>query len=596
MGRKNEQNKKQHKTKDAHSSKKLGELASTSICGNDISSSCLYVAGISIIYAGCLAPISLLIVAAVLFLYKKVYAEVGSALPLNGGAYNCLLNTTTKFRASIAACMSLLSYIATAVISGMTAVTYLSSIFESFSVNKIYGTIFILFIFAVITIIGIGESAAVATFFFLLHISTLIIFVVVGVIYVPSHLDTFINNWSIPSSDKLVKGLFFGFSAALLGISGFESSANFIEEQKPGVFVKTLRNMWVTVSVFNPLIAFLCIGILPIGSIGENKDYVLSFAANTMGQGWLKYLISIDATLVLSGAVLTSFVGVVGLVRRMALDRCLPQFLLKTGKRKTNYLIIICFFLLCTSIILITQGDLLTLAGVYTISFLGVMSLFAIGNMLLKVKRKKLKRIYSAGWLRVIVALMFTIAGIIGNITLEPKYLEYFLLYFIPALTVVGIMFIRIKILKAFLYIVKRIINALNKLNHRISRYIIHKIVEIRALKIVYFVSEVDSKTDLVNVMLYIRNNELTKRIWFIHVYEDKERVPANLEDDIRWVDDAFPDIIVDFELIQGKFCPELIEKISQDYKVPKNYMFIGTPGEHLGYSMDDFGEVRLII
>ena len=95
----------------------LGTWEATAICGNDITSSCLYVAAISATYAGAYAPISLLMVAVVLYLYRNVYAEVGDALPLNGGAYNCLLNTTTKAKASVAACMTLLSYIATAVIS-----------------------------------------------------------------------------------------------------------------------------------------------------------------------------------------------------------------------------------------------------------------------------------------------------------------------------------------------------------------------------------------------------------------------------------------------------------------------------------------------
>jgi hypothetical protein len=85
---------------------KLGQWSATAICGNDITSSCLYVAAICILAAGHLAPISLLVVVVVLYLYRKIYAEVGGALPLNGGAYNCLLNTTSKFRASIAACMT----------------------------------------------------------------------------------------------------------------------------------------------------------------------------------------------------------------------------------------------------------------------------------------------------------------------------------------------------------------------------------------------------------------------------------------------------------------------------------------------------------
>ena len=59
--------------------------------------------------------------------------------------------------------------------------------------------------------------------------------------------------------------------------------------------------------------------------------------------------------MVLSGAVLTSFVGVTGLVHRMTLDRCLPQFLLKTNKRGTTHRIIIAFFLLSVSVLFITH-------------------------------------------------------------------------------------------------------------------------------------------------------------------------------------------------------------------------------------------------
>ncbi len=65
----------------------LGEFASTAICGNDITSSCLYVSAISIGVAGCLAPLTLILVAGLLFLFRRIYAEVVGALPLNGGAY-----------------------------------------------------------------------------------------------------------------------------------------------------------------------------------------------------------------------------------------------------------------------------------------------------------------------------------------------------------------------------------------------------------------------------------------------------------------------------------------------------------------------------
>ena len=135
-----------------------------------------------------------------------------------------------------------------------------------------------------------------------------------------------------------------GFSAALLGISGFESSANFVEEQDVGVFRKTLRNMLITVAVFNPLISILSLNLLPLEQIISNKDYLLSEMAHLMGGDTLTLIVVIDAAAVLSGAVLTSFVGVTGLVQRMALDQCLPQFLLKKNRRGTSHRIIIAFF------------------------------------------------------------------------------------------------------------------------------------------------------------------------------------------------------------------------------------------------------------
>jgi amino acid transporter len=92
-------------TLDAAPSHRLGVWKATAICGNDITSSCLYVAALCSVYAGPYAPFALALVALVLYLFRNVYAEVGSALPLNGGVYNVLLNTTSKGKAAAAACL-----------------------------------------------------------------------------------------------------------------------------------------------------------------------------------------------------------------------------------------------------------------------------------------------------------------------------------------------------------------------------------------------------------------------------------------------------------------------------------------------------------
>jgi amino acid transporter len=151
-------------------------------------------------------------------------------------------------------------------------------------------------------------------------------------------------------------------------------------------------------------------------------------------------MVSVDAVLVLSGAVLTAYVGVTGLIRRMALDRCLPQFLLKENEiRRTNHWIILVFFGLCCSIVFITAGDIDTLAGVYSPSFLGVMALFALGNMLLKVKRRRLPRAVKASWAAVVVAFVMVVIGWLANAFGEWPRIDRLVVFFMYALVAVGV-------------------------------------------------------------------------------------------------------------------------------------------------------------
>ena len=303
----------------------MGELSATAICGNDITSSCLYVSALSIVYAGKWAGVALLLVAGVLFLFRKIYAEVVGALPLNGGAYNALLNTTSKRWASLAACLTLLSYMATAVISANEAMHYAHRLWSGLPILE--ATIGLLAIFMFFNILGIRECSQVAVIIFLTHILTLTLLILIGIIFLVSNsAQILFDNFRIPTEGNLLIALFYGFSAAMLGISGFESSSNFVEEQDDGVFPKTLRNMWIAITIFNPAMAFLALATVPISEVTGHQEALLAHIGLLTGGQWLARLVSLDATLVLSGAVLTSYVGVTGLVRRMTLDRCLPQF------------------------------------------------------------------------------------------------------------------------------------------------------------------------------------------------------------------------------------------------------------------------------
>ncbi len=580
---------------------KLSELPATAICGNDISSSVLYVSALSIMASGQYAWIVLLIVAGVLFLFKKIYAEVVGALPLNGGAYNALLNTTSKPMASLAATLTLLSYIATAVISASEAIHYLRNIAPVLPI--IAATALLLLIFMSITIMGITESSVVAMIIFFFHIVSLIILAGSIFIYLFSHgLGTFYaNNEHELIHGSLAKTIFWGFSAAMLGISGYESSANFVEEQKEGVFPKTLRNMWGVVSVFNPLMAFLALTIIPINEVSAHETNLLSHMGQITQGDTLATLISIDAFLVLSGAVLTSFVGVTGLIERMTLDRILPGNLLKKNRRGISYRIPIVFFLLCVSILMITRGGVEALAGVYTISFLSVMGLFGIGNILLKVKRAKLPRPEKATWLAVLLAISAVLCALTGNIIKpplpnEPANIVIFAEYFIPTIIFVGIMLNRIALLEILLRFIEYLFIPILKFVTKINQNIFKMIDNIQSQEFIFF-TRGDNLSNLNRVLLYIQNNEHTRKVKIVTVNEEEdESVMEKLEMDIEFLDREYPEVSIELKKIKGKFTPELIQDLSKEWNIPVNFMFIGSPGDRFPYRLEELGGVRLII
>lgn len=78
--------------------------------------------------------------------------------------------------------------------------------------------------------------------------------------------------------------------------------------------------------------------------------------------------------------MLTAYVGIDGLLYQMALDGCLPAFLLsKNSWRGTTHWIILSYLVLATSQVLLMEGDVDALAGVYSFAFLGVMGIFSLG-------------------------------------------------------------------------------------------------------------------------------------------------------------------------------------------------------------------------
>lgn len=293
------------------------------------------------------------------------------------------------------------------VVTGTSAVIYAQSVWTYLPLEL--PVVILLAVFALLSVWGIRDSSNVAMALYFLHICTMAIILIGSVVYmVKDGGALLISNYHHPFPDVMdgsrvafhgnaFHAIFFGavsflllrwalctcfvccgvppgVAQGLLGITGFETSANYVEEQAPGVYQKTLFNMWAAATFFNPALALVALGVCTWDELQEHPNDVLAFMGKKISGVGLQYFIAVDATLVLAATILTAYVGVTGLVRRLAMDQVMPKFMLATNKwRGTNHVIVLSFFLVCTSLLFALNGNVATLSGVFTIAFLSVM-------------------------------------------------------------------------------------------------------------------------------------------------------------------------------------------------------------------------------
>ncbi|RNF01363.1 putative amino acid permease [Trypanosoma conorhini] len=607
----------------------LGQLRATAIAGNDITSSCLYTTGIVVSAAGRFSCFSSLLVSIVLYLFRGVYAEVFSALPMNGGTYNAMLNTIDKNWASLAAILSTLSYIATAVTSAASAGDYLA--FQWSAIPSKWSSLGVLAFFAILTLLGMRESSYVATGVFIIHMATLFTILISSLVYVAKdHGQVLRNSWNSPSPvanpyDNWAGCIFFGYSSALLGVSGFETSSNYIEDQLPGVYPKTLRNMWLVVTLVNPALSILAIGVVPIEKLVQNSTFSLALLAQTTVGEWLKLVVVVDAALVLSGAVLTAYIGIQGLHRQLALDRVIPAFFLSVNRwRGTPHFIIIGFALISCSLRLLVN-DMSTLGGVYAVAFLCVLMLLCLGSFFLKYRRGKLPRKPIISPILVLLALLLVVAGLAGSIVRAPQNALYFAIYFVVLLSIVVVTRMRVSLFRLLYDLVP---GRYPRVKQRMSSIV----ASLRRFPVVYFAKQ--PEIDVLNkVIQYIIDNEDTHTVRVIHmldasysrdsstvfmstcpdeyVHNKEEEVKAGnnlalknkaeqtamqeMETCCAIIDQLYPKLTIELLFVLAPFTPRAVYEVSAELQVPRNFMFMGCPGDRFPHSLVQFGGLRVI-
>ncbi|MCZ0931748.1 MAG: APC family permease [Oligoflexia bacterium] len=376
----------------------LNWFISAGIVGADIGTSVFYSTGILFPIVGYLAPLFVLITCLAMWIFKKTYEEGLAMSPRNGGAYSMILRTLGRRVAVVAGALTFVSYLATAAVSSLSGSYYICSLFGSdISLTTVVLISFIpILFFGFLNIKGIKEPAKIVTGIASFHFVFLFVIGVWSLIYMIFHFQelNLSKFFTVFPTDKKITWplLAYGFAAAFLGITGFESAAQIIESLKRPQ-IKTLEKLYRTVilavSFTAPLISFVCLALLTPTEVDDNLNHLLSGLTYKIGGNPLKTLLVINASFTLFAATNTSLVGFIGLAATMSKNGNLPQVFLKRILHKYPSMegypyIILPFVIITMGMSAFIAGEVEIGAQVYGIAFLGVMVSFACGALLMR--------------------------------------------------------------------------------------------------------------------------------------------------------------------------------------------------------------------
>ena len=382
------------------SKSELNWLISAGVVGADIGTSVFYGTGILFPIVGYFAPLFVLTACLAMWIFKRTYEEGLAMSPYNGGAYSMILRSVGKRPAVFAGALTFVSYLATAAVSSLSGGFYLSSLFDGgLDQSTVVLISFIpVVLFGLLNIKGIKEPAKMVTSVAICHFGLLILISFWGLMYILFNFSDInfskFGDFSAYPRTLTWATLAYGFSAAFLGITGFESAAQIVETLEQPT-LRTVRRLYKTViimvSITAPMISLLCLTVLTPDEVQGNIHYLLSGLAEKIGGRFLLTIIVMDAVLTLFAATNTAFIGFIGLAATMAKNGNLPQVCLKRISHlfpsiEGYPVIVLSLMVIVMSMSALVAGEVEIAAKVYEVAFLGVMVSFALGAILMRNK------------------------------------------------------------------------------------------------------------------------------------------------------------------------------------------------------------------
>lgn len=410
----------------AHPGGSLPWWLGAGLVGADIGTSVFYSTGVLYPLVGASAPFFITFVCLSMWLFKVTYQEGCSVSPLNGGAYTMVLQTVGRRAALVVGSLTILSYLATAVVSALSGALYVASLSSNpWATWQIVAVAAIPVVgFAGLNLVGLKESTKVVFVIAVFHFTMLIVMDVYGLWLAftqGAHWERLTHGFG----DLSTHAILMAFASAFLGITGFESAAQIIEEIEQPSWI-AIRKIYLTivllVSFTSPVSSMLCVVLLSDADIEKYKGAFLSGLAVHEGGTTILYLLVVNACLTLFAAVNTAFAGATGLMTTMGKQGNLPGIVLRQWAGTHPILkgypyVALPFMGLCIVMLIVFPGAVDRLGEVYGMAFLSVMVCYCAGVVLLRLHQpaKVARSPYISNWTMPWKAGRLPIAPVVGG-------------------------------------------------------------------------------------------------------------------------------------------------------------------------------------
>jgi amino acid transporter/nucleotide-binding universal stress UspA family protein len=349
----------------------------------DIGTSVYYVPGILYERVGNVAPIFVWIGLLGFVLLAAKYVEICWRKPDGGGVVNIAGEAFTPMIGALGGVLILVGYFMTSAISSVSGMHYLGTIVPAVEHNIVLWSVAALLLLAVVNFIGIRESAALSLVMAAAAIVVNLIVVVVTLLSAPDfHLPALQQNLAL-AKDLDLSTFLVGFSGAWLAFSGLESISQLSPAMKLPIKLsakKGMRLVIVTMIATSPVLTLLAISLVPNEVKDLNSERFVSELGGQFGGGWLKLSVVLTASSLLLFAANTAIIGSYHVFIALAEQGFMPTAVAARNRWfGTPTVGILLSTLIPIAVVLLAEGNMLLLGGLYAFGLLGAFLLSSAG-------------------------------------------------------------------------------------------------------------------------------------------------------------------------------------------------------------------------